>query len=189
MGRLSKLEQQGANRRLLCSELKKFYTAVTRARRKIWVYDDETSNREPIATYFRHRNLIEEIKNPSSILEIVSEKFSKPSHPSEWKKWGKELEEERLWDCAAECYEFAGDSCSDKVKFCNAHSTVDRWLRNRRRVKLEDVVEAGDTFLAMNEIELAARAYYFSGNVLKAAKVLDLDDKVNMYDSYNSECC
>jgi hypothetical protein len=176
-GTLFRLEQQGANRRLLCSELKKFYTAVTRARRKIWVYDDDTSNRKPITSFFRKLDLIEVIDNPSSILEIVREKFSKPSDPSKWEEWGKELEEEGLWDCAAECYEFAGGSCSDKIKFCNANSTISRWRRKDKRVKLEDVVEAAKTLLSINEKQLAAKAYYFAGNLMKAAEVQDSDNK------------
>ncbi|CAJ0828523.1 6091_t:CDS:10 [Entrophospora sp. SA101] len=48
---------------ILSSELKNLYVAVTRARQKIWIYDENTVSREPICMYWEHHGLINIIKN------------------------------------------------------------------------------------------------------------------------------
>ena len=48
----------GDKHKLLNSELKKLYTAVTRARVNIWIYDEDIKKRAPMFEYFIKQNLV-----------------------------------------------------------------------------------------------------------------------------------
>lgn len=172
-------EQQGANSRMLCSELKQLYTAITRARRKVWVYDEDNKKRDQIAAYFRREDLIEVIKNPSDSLEVVSSKFAEPSPSFKWELRGQEFEDENRWELAAKCYERAGVAASDRVKYCKAQSAVVRWQNSRNREEHHKaLVEAAHTFKCQGMQELAAKVYRFAGKYVKAAEIFDGIGKV-----------
>ncbi|CAI2174338.1 545_t:CDS:2 [Funneliformis geosporum] len=47
---------------ILCSEFKHLYVAITRARERLWIFDEDSEKSEPIRTYWRHKKLVELIK-------------------------------------------------------------------------------------------------------------------------------
>jgi tetratricopeptide (TPR) repeat protein len=172
----SKYEKRGVNPRILCSELKQFYTAITRARRKVWVYDEVTKKRDSITKHFLDKSLIDEVKNPSDSLEvIIGQSFAESSEEHVWEKRGKEFEEEKRWDLAANCYERAG--AHSQAMFCKAHSTVISWLRRHDRVNTKDLLEAARIFLSQEKQELAAKVHWLAGDFIKAAEIMDDIDK------------
>ena len=177
----SKYEKRGVNPRILCSELKQFYTAITRARRKVWIFDEDTKKRHPIAKHFHDKNLIGVVKNPSDSLDVVVvQQFAESSNDYTWEQRGKEFEDEKRWDLAAKCYDRAGDSALRSVTFCKAHSTVVSWLRRHDRAKhMHDLSEAARAFISVEKQELAAKVYWLAGDFIKAAETMDEAGKVS----------
>ena len=49
--------------KVLNSELKYLYTAVTRARDNVWIFDEDANARAPMFEYFRACNLVEVVKH------------------------------------------------------------------------------------------------------------------------------
>jgi hypothetical protein len=48
--------------KILNSELKHLYTAVTRARVNIWIFDEDEIARKPMFRYFQARNLVKTVE-------------------------------------------------------------------------------------------------------------------------------
>ncbi len=48
--------------KILNSELKQLYTALTRARVNVWIYDEDTLNRAPMFDYFKRSGLVKIMK-------------------------------------------------------------------------------------------------------------------------------
>jgi len=52
---------------LLCSELKHLYTAVTRAKSRLFLFDRDVAKRSPLFDFWRKHNLVEELTTESKI--------------------------------------------------------------------------------------------------------------------------
>lgn len=105
------------NTKILAQELKFFYTAVTRARENIWIYDDNKKLRKPMFDFLIRRNLAHLVnKNTSAIEESKAVKSS----PKEWEIRGNNLLEKQLYSLAAQCFAKSGNL--SKEKFCRAFS-------------------------------------------------------------------
>jgi ATP-dependent exoDNAse (exonuclease V) beta subunit len=72
--------------KLLESELKFLYTAVTRARVNVWIYDD-SAKREPAFEFFRRRGLAESVTavNGAELDPEAAGLFAKSTTPKEWR--------------------------------------------------------------------------------------------------------
>ena len=97
--------------KLLNTELKYLYTAITRARCNLWIYDCDPDKCAPMYCYFQKRGLVTTLSAPDSgkdsdsIKQILTPKFSSVE---EWMKKGDEFRNNRLWDMAIFCYAEAG---------------------------------------------------------------------------------
>ncbi|CAJ0924191.1 21211_t:CDS:10 [Entrophospora sp. SA101] len=112
---------------ILSSELKNLYVAVTRARQRIWIYDENTVSREPICMYWEHHGLINIIvnENENDTLSNLDEEGSgspyqhhskqakialstlaekKKSGPDEWNQQGNNFFERQQYDQAVFCF-------------------------------------------------------------------------------------
>ncbi|XP_062596605.1 TPR and ankyrin repeat-containing protein 1-like [Saccostrea cucullata] len=98
------LEFDPRKHKVLCTELKVLYTAITRARSNVWVFDEDKESRAPMYEYFAARNLVD-IRDDSS-----ARGFSQPSACSEWLLRGNYFFRKSHFDEAAKCYENAGHS-------------------------------------------------------------------------------
>ena len=103
----------------LSVELKYLYTAITRAKHNLWIYEsDRESDKEcswiPMFNYWHRRGLAKVIrvddigklnKEEQNILFPVEE-FKK----EDWKKQGDHFSEKCLWELAMKCYTRAGET-------------------------------------------------------------------------------
>lgn len=48
--------------KVLNTELKQLYTAITRARVHVWIFDENEDNRAPMFEYFKARKLVQSVK-------------------------------------------------------------------------------------------------------------------------------
>ena len=73
---------------ILSSELKHLYVAVTRARQRIWIYDENTEFSEPMRSYWKRYDLTV-VKNTNEINLSTLAKLAKKSNPDEWNEKGR----------------------------------------------------------------------------------------------------
>lgn len=68
----------------LCTELKLLYVAVTRARQRLWICDDDVNSQQPMLDYWRAKKLVQ----VQPVDDSLAEDFTRKSSPDEWKKQG-----------------------------------------------------------------------------------------------------
>lgn len=85
----------------LSAELKYLYTAITRAKCNLWIYDSHSDNRLPVFDYWSKRGLVDVI-NVDDTSENMP--FATTSTPEEWKEQGDYFKRKRLWEPAMKCY-------------------------------------------------------------------------------------
>ena len=94
----------------LNSELKCLYTAVTRAKCNLWIYDTNFVARLPIFDYWNKQNLVKVVQAQSSAVDEgeYSLVFASNSTPEQWKAQGDNFKKRRYWEQAIHCYQNAG---------------------------------------------------------------------------------
>lgn len=90
----------------LLAELKYLYTAITRARVNLWVYDESVERRKPFFCFAK--NLAKLIDTSSGKAVDDNLLFAAPSEKEQWSKQGDYFFRIRRWDVAVICYEKAG---------------------------------------------------------------------------------
>ncbi|XP_061422296.1 TPR and ankyrin repeat-containing protein 1 isoform X4 [Lethenteron reissneri] len=109
--------------KVLISELKHLYTAVTRARVNLWVFDDHKEKRTPMFRYLVRRNLVSLVRTTPGEEEALDDGiFVRSSTPEEWNARGDYFFKHRRWKVAAKCYHKGGDAVKEKLAL--AHDTV-----------------------------------------------------------------
>ena len=105
--------------KLLNSELKKLYTAITRARVNVWIFDEDKKKRAPMFDFLVKKKLVD-----VATLEdgAVRESFAEQSSQEEWQKRGNYFFSKGLWKLAMKCALKANDSslkekCEAKLRF------------------------------------------------------------------------
>ena len=95
------------------SEFKYLYTAITRAKCNLWIYDSSESRRLPMLDYWMRCGLVRVVR--------VGEKeeddrvlFTATSTPEQWRTQGDYFRKKGLWEPAIKCYHKAGDTLSEK---------------------------------------------------------------------------
>ena len=96
----------------LNSELKFLYTAITRARCNLWIYDSDPDKRAPMFYYFQKLDLVRVLRiadsDKKSTQPMNHLMFTKVSTPEEWKWQGDHFRDKKIWETAIFCYEKAG---------------------------------------------------------------------------------
>ena len=90
----------------LLSELKHLYTAITRAKCNLWVYDTDESKRLPIFDYWNRRKLVEIVDMTERAQEdrII---FQTNTTLKQWESQGDDYSKHDLFEQAASCYKKA----------------------------------------------------------------------------------
>ena len=107
------LEFDERQHKMLNSELKFLYTALTRAKCNLWIYDSNRAKRAPMFHYFQKRDLVKIVSVPSSGTgsedgSTVESMIAAVSSADDWKKQGDYFKKRCLWDLAILCYSKAG---------------------------------------------------------------------------------
>ena len=92
----------------LNSELKYLYTAVTRAKCNLWIYDSSETRRLPMFDYWVRRGLVRVVRvgerdDDDSVL------FTATSTPKQWSQQGDYFFKKGLWEPAVKCYLKSGN--------------------------------------------------------------------------------
>ena len=57
--------------KVLNTELKQLYTAITRARVNVWIFDESEETRAPMFEYFKARKLVQTVKDSETGGEVL----------------------------------------------------------------------------------------------------------------------
>uniref|UniRef100_H3AAJ0 Tetratricopeptide repeat and ankyrin repeat containing 1 n=1 Tax=Latimeria chalumnae TaxID=7897 RepID=H3AAJ0_LATCH len=115
------LEFNAELHKMLNGELKQLYTAITRARVNLWIFDENAEKRGPAFEYFIKRGFVQVVKTDEDT-ELDDSMFVKTSTRQEWVERGDYFAKHQCWKVAAKCYQ-KGEA-SEKEKLAQAHDTV-----------------------------------------------------------------
>ena len=146
----------------LNSELKYLYTAVTRAKCNLWIYDSDRKTRLPMFDYWHKRNLVKVVQaQPSDGSQgVYTLVFASNSTPEQWKAQGDNFKKKHLWEQAILCYQRAGQENEYLAKEARAYHLIQRARHQRPQLYLE----AALSFLECDELH--HNLHYLNGAAL-----------------------
>ena len=181
--------------KVLNAELKFLYTAITRTRCNLWIYDSNPVKRAPMFYYFQKRGLVRVLSAPGEGLsndklpETMEQIFAnKPSSPEEWIQKGNFFKENKNWEKAIFCYANAG--MDELVLETKAYSNM--WMANTMHGKYNylkaalNFLRAFDTHPYKKRIERAANCLFKASKYDLAALLFIKLNKVRIV-SYGIE--
>ncbi|XP_071114199.1 TPR and ankyrin repeat-containing protein 1-like [Haliotis cracherodii] len=171
--------------KLLNSELKHLYTAVTRARVNVWIFDENEEKRGPMFEFFKAKKLVKVISEDDMTDEALGvTMFAEKSTSEDWLKRAEEMMERRLYEVAAKCFRMGKDDAKSKLALAlNQELTALRSTDNLKQVKVEFICAAEhlldcsedkravQCLQKAHEFELAGLLYEKCGMWLKAGKM------------------
>ena len=94
---------------ILSSELKQLYVAITRARQRLWIYDEDTEYSMPIRNYWKDLIKVETIEKEAAfstsaidreveIIYSILSTLAKKSDSREWNQQGIDFFEQRRYE-------------------------------------------------------------------------------------------
>lgn len=95
----------------LVAELKNLYTAITRAKCNLWIYDSDEIKRLPMFDYWLKRGLVKVVRVnqiPDGDNSMINTVITGKSAPEKWGKIGEYFKRNRLWEPAMKCFKRAG---------------------------------------------------------------------------------
>ena len=107
--------------KILCSELKQLYTAITRARVNVWIFDQDQENRAPMFNFFEKLDLIDTLELGKSTEYSVGGRrvFTAESTAADWEKQGFYFYKKEFWTVAYKCFKKAPNK--EMLNRCDAH--------------------------------------------------------------------
>ena len=107
LGETRRLDFDASLHKSLNAELKYLYTAITRAKCNLWIYDSDRVKRSPMFDYWVKKDLVRIIRD-SDIFESEQDiLFSATSSKEEWVSRGNYFKRKRMWEPAIKCYQKA----------------------------------------------------------------------------------
>ncbi|XP_053914940.1 TPR and ankyrin repeat-containing protein 1 isoform X2 [Cuculus canorus] len=147
--------------KLLNGELKQLYTAITRARVNLWIFDEDSDKRAAAFKYFIQRELVQVVKADEK-KDLDDSMFAKTSTPEEWIAQGDYYAKHQFWEVAAKCYQKGG--AAEKSKLALAHDAVlkVRSKKSSPREKQMEYMTLAKTYLECGEPKLSLKCLFHS---------------------------
>ena len=154
----------------LSAELKYLYTAITRAKCNLWIYDSDEMNRLPMFDYWQRRGLVKIL-----CLSEISEKdesalFAATSTKEEWKRQGDYFKKKKLWEPAMKCYFKAEETYlqMEAKAYCLVQQARAPNLKPREMEEL--YLQAALAFLKCDRSKHDLKSLQYAASFLKKAK-------------------
>ncbi|XP_066484289.1 TPR and ankyrin repeat-containing protein 1 isoform X2 [Tiliqua scincoides] len=140
--------------KMLNGELKHLYTAITRARVNLWIFDENEDKRAPAFQYFVKQKLVQVVKKDEDFDDSM---FVKTSTPQEWIAQGEYYAKHQCWKVAAKCYQKGG--AIKKEKLALAHDAVLKVQTKKisPKEKQKEYMDLAKTYLKYDEPNLALK--------------------------------
>ncbi|NXY13840.1 TRNK1 protein, partial [Atrichornis clamosus] len=147
--------------KMLNGELKQLYTAITRARVNLWIFDEDGDKRAPAFKYFIKRKFVKVVKTDEK-KDLDDSMFAKTSTPEEWIAQGDYYAKHQFWEVAAKCYQKGG--AAEKSKLALAHDAVLKVhaKKSSPREKQMEYMTLAKTYLECGEPKLSLKCLFQS---------------------------
>ncbi|XP_054671499.1 TPR and ankyrin repeat-containing protein 1 isoform X2 [Grus americana] len=147
--------------KMLNGELKQLYTAITRARVNLWIFDEDSDKRAPAFKYFIKREFVQVVKADEK-KDLDDSMFAKTSTPEEWIAQGDYYAKHQFWEVAAKCYQKGG--AAEKSKLALAHDAVLKVhsKKSSPREKQMEYMSLAKTYLECGEPKLSLKCLFQS---------------------------
>ncbi|KAL2459853.1 uncharacterized protein Fot_54597 [Forsythia ovata] len=142
--------------RILCSELKQLYVAITRTRQRLWICENTEEFSKPMFDYWKTLCLV----NVRKVDDSLAQAMKKASSPEEWKSQGIKLLGEKYYEMAIMCFERAGEPTWEKrAKATGLRAAADH-LRGSNPIEACKMLrEAAQIFCSIGKTDLAAECF------------------------------
>ncbi|XP_066100841.1 TPR and ankyrin repeat-containing protein 1 isoform X1 [Saccopteryx bilineata] len=163
--------------KLLNGELKQLYTAITRARVNLWIFDENPEKRAPAFKYFIRRNFVQVVKTDEN-KDLDDSMFVKTSTPEEWIAQGEYYAKHQCWKVAAKCYQKGG--AFEKEKLALAHNTALN-MKSKKvspKEKQMEYLELAKTYLECNEPKLSLKCLSYAKEFQLSAQLCEKLGKI-----------
>ncbi|XP_044860938.1 LOW QUALITY PROTEIN: TPR and ankyrin repeat-containing protein 1 [Mauremys mutica] len=147
--------------KMLNGELKQLYTAITRARVNLWIFDENSDKRAPAFKYFIKREFVQVVKIDEN-KDFDDSMFVKTSTPEEWIAQGEYYAKHQCWKVAAKCYQKGG--AIEKEKLALAHDAVlnVQSKKSSPKEKQMDYMYLAKTYLECGEPKLSLKCLIYA---------------------------
>ncbi|KAM4842474.1 TPR and ankyrin repeat-containing protein 1 isoform 3-T3 [Thomomys bottae] len=163
--------------KLLNGELKKLYTAITRARVNLWIFDENLEKRTPAFKYFIRRDFVQVVKTDEN-KDFDDSMFVKTSTPEEWIAQGEYYAKHQCWKVAAKCYQ---KGCAfEKEKLALAHNAALN-MKSKKvspKEKQLEYLELAKTYLECNEPKLSLKCLNYAKEFQLSAQLCERLGKI-----------
>ena len=127
--------------KLLNSELKKLYTAITRARVNVWIFDEDKKKRAPMFDFLVKKNLVTVARLEEG---FIPESFAVKSSKEDWNKRGNTFYKKNFFKGALRCAEIAGNNvlkqkCIAKLGFVQTLEFAQSWKSRKSRGSINEI--------------------------------------------------
>ncbi|XP_037004097.2 TPR and ankyrin repeat-containing protein 1 isoform X3 [Artibeus jamaicensis] len=163
--------------KLLNGELKQLYTAITRARANLWIFDENPEKRAPAFRYFIRGDFVQVVKTDEN-KDLDDSMFVKTSTPAEWIAQGDYYAKHQCWKVAAKCYQKGG--ALEKEKLALAHNTALNMKSKRVSPKEKQVeyLELAKTYLECKEPKLSLKCLIYAKEFQLSAQLCERLGKI-----------
>ena len=177
------LEFDPSKHKVLNSEFKYLYTAITRARMNLWFFDEDEEARAPMYQYFRRLGLADVVTLADQRQETgqLASMFAVKSTPEEWRKRGIRFYKKRLWLPAIHCFTFAGDKLMlQKSQAQQQAAEAIKFRSTNRQLMRKEFLHAGKSFLQCEMYDEAAICLNNAREWILLAKLYEKTGRVSM---------
>ena len=152
----------------LNSELKYLYTAITRAKCNLWIYDSNVKRRLPMFDLWYKQDLVKVVgDNLTGVDSQHSLMFASISTAHQWKVQGDYFMKRSRWEQAKHCYDRAGPENVYLSVEANARFVVQQ---ASKLAKPQLYLEAAVDFLRRDQLMHSVQCLLFAAQCLRRAK-------------------
>ena len=180
--KMKRLDFDASQYKSLNAELKYLYTAITRAKCHLWIYDSNRGKSGPVFDYWIKNSLVEVIQIDDISKDTQNTLFSVTSSPEKWKSQGDYFKRKSLWEQAIKCYQKANCfhlaraySLVQQVQVKQASTPSNK--RDLKEIK-EKYLEAAHAFLKSDQLEHDYECLNNAAICLKKAKEIKKSSKL-----------
>ena len=167
------LEFDAAKHKVLNSEFKFLYTAITRARVNVWFFDEDEEARAPVFEYFQRLDLVRVIRMSGAMSEAeqLTSMFVEKSTEAEWRQQGHYFYNKELWEVATKCFSVAGDGLMVRKSQAQLQAAEACKLRANPKVMRAQFLRAADQFLHCGMLDEGAKCLHNARERVLLAKL------------------
>lgn len=176
-----RLDFDESQHKSLNAELKYLYTAITRAKCNLWMYDSDKDRRLPMFDYWSKQGLVKVISVDDITEEDQSTLFSATSSVEEWKSQGDYFKKKKLWEPATKCYRKA--NCPHLESEARAYSLAQKARTpGLKRNEVNAIyLEAAHAFLKCDQSQHDYQCLDYAARCLKNAKKYKESSQLYIY--------